>query len=311
MPGSSPSVLIIRLDAIGDALALTPMLAALAARAIPVDVVLRPGNAGIFARRALRRTIVDQPGAPSFADLRRQGYTHVLVATEDWAGYRLARETHAPARIGFSNFLGKPLKTIWTRRYINRRVYRSAGLDPRSPHECEVLFHLASDLLGDVRPSRDPSILRPMVLDNDVTAEDPRIALQLTDKWERLGIAFAEVVDLVTRLQGFGTIRALAAATESTYARDVAAATGLTVDFFAEFEPWKEAIAGAPALVTPDSGALHVAGMVGTPVVAIFPPSRNFALQAARWAPWAAPHRIVRADQGWSARAADALVQLL
>ncbi|HKE36665.1 MAG TPA: hypothetical protein VKB39_04495, partial [Candidatus Baltobacteraceae bacterium] len=61
----------------------------------------------------------------------------------------------------------------------------------------------------------------------------------------------------------------------------------------------------------PDSGALHVAGFVGTPVVAIFPPERNYRLQVARWAPWAAPHRIVRADADWSARAADALAQLL
>ena len=38
--------------------------------------------------------------------------------------------------------------------------------------------------------------------------------------------------------------------------------------------------------------------MIGTPVVAVFPPSRDYALQVARWAPWAAPHRIVRAGAG-------------
>jgi ADP-heptose:LPS heptosyltransferase len=309
MPGSSPSVLIIRLDAIGDALALTPMLAAFHARSIPVDLVLRPANAQIFARRAVRRTIVAQ-GDEAGGELRERGYTHVLVATEDWAGYRLARETGAPVRVGFTNFLGKPLKTIWTRRYINRRIYRSAGLDRRGPHECEVLFRLASTLLEDQRPSRDTSDLRPMVLESAPT-EDARIAIQITDKWERLGIDFADVVELVARLQAFGALRAIAAASESAYARKVAAASGILVDFFAESEPWKEAIAGAPAIVAPDSGALHVAGMVGTPVVAIFPPSRDFALQVARWSPWAAPHRIVCANDGWTARATDALAQLI
>jgi ADP-heptose:LPS heptosyltransferase len=63
--------------------------------------------------------------------------------------------------------------------------------------------------------------------------------------------------------------------------------------------------------VTPDCGALHVAGMVGTPVAAVFPPNRQFALQVARWAPWAAPHRIVRAGNEWPSRTADALAQLL
>ncbi|MBV8149629.1 MAG: hypothetical protein JO092_11095, partial [Candidatus Eremiobacteraeota bacterium] len=300
----------IRLDAIGDALALTPMLAAFHARSIPVDVVLSPANAGIFARRAVRRTIVARRDEEVGRQLREHRYTHVLVATEDWAGYRLARETRAPRRVGFTNYWGKPLKSIWTRRYVNRRVYRSAGLDPRAPHECEVLFRLASVLLGDEQPSHDAAVLRPMVLDN-AAAEDSRITLQVTDKWQRMGLAFTDVVELARRLQAFGGLRALAAAAESAYAEKVATAAGVSVDFFTEFEPWKEAIAGARALVAPDSGALHVAGMVGTPVVAIFPPSRNFAPQVARWSPWAAPHRIVRADNGWTARATDALVQLL
>ncbi|HTX58101.1 MAG TPA: hypothetical protein VMH02_00395, partial [Verrucomicrobiae bacterium] len=58
MPQSSPSVLIIRLDAIGDALALVPLLAALRAREIPADVVLRPVNAEALSSRAVRRVLV-------------------------------------------------------------------------------------------------------------------------------------------------------------------------------------------------------------------------------------------------------------
>jgi ADP-heptose:LPS heptosyltransferase len=310
MPESSPSVLIIRLDAIGDALALTPMLAALHARSIPVDVVLRPANAEIFARRAVRRTIVAENGEHFGAELHEQAYTHVLVATEDWLGYRLARATGAPERIGFTNFFGKPLKTMWTHRFITRRVYRSAGLDRRAPHECEVLFRLARALVGEERPSREASALRPMLLDAGAR-KDSRIALQVTDKWERLGIPFSGVVELVRRLQAFGPVRALAAVAESGYAQSLAGAAGLSVESFDRLEPWKEAIAGATALVAPDSGAVHVAGMVGTPVVALFPPSRDFALQVARWSPWAAPHRIVRAQGDWPAQATDALVQML
>jgi ADP-heptose:LPS heptosyltransferase len=71
------------------------------------------------------------------------------------------------------------------------------------------------------------------------------------------------------------------------------------------------AIAAAPAIVTPDSGALHVAGVVGTPTVAVFPAVRNFALQVARWSPWASPHRVVRAAGDWPVRAGEALAQLL
>ena len=51
--------------------------------------------------------------------------------------------------------------------------------------------------------------------------------------------------------------------------------------------------------------------MTGTPVVAVFPPMRLYDAWVARWAPWATAHRIVRADEGWPARAADALALLL
>jgi ADP-heptose:LPS heptosyltransferase len=312
MPVSSPSVLIIRLDAVGDALALTPMLAAFYAHSIPVDVVLRAENADIFAGRALRQAIVAQSAIEQLGPaLRERHYSHVFVVTEDPAGYRLAGATRAPLRIGFTNLFGKPFKTLWALRFINRLVYRSAGLDRRAPHECEVLFRLSSSLLGDAEPTRDPSALRPMLLDTENIPADERIAVQITDKWERLGIAFSDVVELVSRLRGFGGVRGLASAKEDAYAARVATATGLAIDRFEQLQPWKEAIGAARAIVAPDSGALHVAGMLGTPVVGIFPPQRDFALQVARWSPWAAVHRIVRTDPGWPKKASDALAQLI
>jgi heptosyltransferase-3 len=326
MPGSSPSVLIIRLDAIGDALALTPMLAALRARDIDVDVVLRPGNARIFSTRAARRIVVaekleQRSGTPPNlaeierlgADLRERRYTHVLVATEDPSGYRLARATGAPVRIGFTNLFGKPLKSLWSRRFLTHRVYRSAGLDRRAPHECEVLFRLAAPLVDGDAPTREVARLRPLVIESEPAnaRDDGRVTLQITDKWERLGIARTGVVHAIERLTAFGDLRLIAARGEGAYADDIATATGLPIERFDALEEWKEAIASAPAIVAPDSGALHVAGMTGTPIVAVFPPSKDFALQTARWAPWAAPHRIVRAGEGWPMQAADALAQLL
>jgi ADP-heptose:LPS heptosyltransferase len=326
MPESSPSVLIIRLDAIGDALALTPLLAELRVRAIPVDVVLRPGNRDVFASRAAHRILAatfdlrsslpsNRAAIERFGEeLASQNYTHALVATEDPGGYRLARATRAKVRVGFSNAWGKPLKTLWSRAYLTDVVYRSAGLDSRAPHECEVLFALGSKLLGaGAAPTRDARRLRPLVLENQPQA-DTRVAVQITDKWERLGIAFEQVVEVlegIGALVGVSHLRLMAATNERPYADRITRATGLEVERFASTQPWMTAIAASPALVAPDSGALHVAGMVGTPIVAVFPPARDYALQVARWAPWAAPHRIVRAERGWPKRAADALAQLL
>jgi ADP-heptose:LPS heptosyltransferase len=322
MPEISPSVLIIRLDAIGDALALTPLLAALRDEAIPVDVVLGRGNAGIYASRAVRRTVTgdfklrssDRATIDAIEslghELQAQRYSHVLVATEDPGGYRLARATRAPVRVGFTHVWGKPFKTLWARRFLTRSIGRSAGEDRRKPHECEVLFRLATPLVGEKEPTRDLTRLRPLVLETEPPPGE-HIVVQVTDKWERLGIGFDLVVELVHRIAEFGPIRLLGAGSEAAYAGRIAQATAMAVESFDDLAPWKAAIGAATALVTPDSGALHVAGMVGTPVVAVFPPSGDFASRVARWAPWAAPHRIVQATDGWPARASDALARLL
>jgi heptosyltransferase III len=322
MPESSPSVLIIRLDAIGDALALTPLLAALRADAIPVDVVLRRGNAGVFASRAVRRVVIgdfklrssDRTTIDAIEalghELQTHHYSHVLVATEDPGGYRLARATGAPVRVGFTHVWGKPFKTLWAQRFLTRSIHRNAGEDHRKPHECEVLFRLAAPLIREEEPTRDVARLRPLVLEAEPPS-DERVVVQITDKWERLGIGFDGVVELVHRVAEFGPIRLLAARSEAAYAGRIVQATAIAVDSFDDLAPWKAAIGAAAALVTPDSGALHVAGMIGTPVVAVFPPSSDFASRVGRWAPWAAPHRIVQAGDGWPTRASDALAQLL
>jgi ADP-heptose:LPS heptosyltransferase len=323
MPVTSPSVLIIRLDAIGDALALTPMLAALRERAIPADAMLHSRNAGVFSSRALREAIVADdvvlraPGAQADviaawgSVLRQRAFTHVLVATEDAAGYRLAKATGAPVRVGFSHRWGKPFKALWCRNFVNRTVYRSAGLDRKAPHECEVLFRLARPLLGDAIPTRDAASLRPLVIEREPGPEAGRIVLQVTDKWQRSGMTLSAVVRLAGALAGSGPVRFLAARDEAAFADRFAHEAGVKVEQFGELEAWKEAIAGARVVVAPDSGAVHVAGMVGTPVVAVFPGGRDSALQIARWSPWAAPYRVVLDDDGWPERAAACAAELL
>jgi hypothetical protein len=50
--------------------------------------------------------------------------------------------------------------------------------------------------------------------------------------------------------------------------------------------------------------------MLGTPTVAVFPPIAQFELQTARWAPWAAPYRAIRADGDWPTEVPRALREL-
>lgn len=322
MPQSSPPVLIIRLDGVGDALALAPLLAALRAGPVPVDLVLRPENAGIFSRLAARHVEV-APFAlrsSSAANRRRieafaatlagRNYAHVLVATEDSGGYRLARALDAPERVGFTNGWGKPFKTLWLHTMLTHALYRPAGLDSRGRHECEVLFELGRSLLGDAQPTTSLRELRPLLLERE-PAHDERIAVQVTQKWQRFRIAANEVAALLQRLARDRTVHAIAPAHEAPFADAVATASGIPVERYDAAEPWKESIGGARALIAPDSGAIHVAGLLGTPTVALFAPQRHLDRQVARWHPWAAPYRVVTLERDWRQRAIVALDDLL
>ena len=283
---------------------------------------MRSVNAQVFSSSAARRVHIapfalrsstpqNRAAIARFGEnLRGAAYTHVLVATEDPGGYRLARAVCAKHRIGFVNGWGKPFKTIWAGSMLTQRIVRTAGLDARAPHECEVLFELGRTLVGTEPIPRDPRVLRPLVLDRDPGVGD-EIVFQISDKWERLGIPFAQVTAALHAVREAFAVRAVAAQQERSYAERVAASVGLDVDYFESLGPWKAAIAHARALVAPDSGALHVAGMTGTPTIGVFPPVADFSLQAARWTPWAAPSRIIRASGAWPTQIVPELRTLL
>ncbi len=322
MPTAYPqSVLIVRLDAIGDALALAPLLRALADRAIAVDLVTTERNATIFTRRAVRQVHVApfalRSSAPeNLAAIRAFGrelaarhYDCVLVPTEDPGGYRLARAVGAPVRSGFANGWGKPLKTLWIRAHLTRVVFRSAGLSREKRHECEVIWSLAQPWLGGA-PSRDPAQLAPLILEN-AESKDGRVLLQATTKWERLGISLGQVIALASRLARVPNFSLIASTDEHAYAEGLAAATRVPLQLCEDLKPWKSAIARAAAVVAPDSGAVHLAGMLGTPVVAVFPPIPQFDRQVARWRPWAATYEIICAAGEWPQLAAKAIEELL
>jgi ADP-heptose:LPS heptosyltransferase len=322
MPETSPSVLVIRLDGIGDALALTPLLAAFASDGIPVDLVLRAENAGLFTARAVRHVDVaswrlrsnDARDVAAMRELAirlaERRYTHALVATEDPSGYRLARAAGIPQRVGFENGWGKPLKTLWVRNVLTRTLYRSAGLDPRKKHECEVLFELGTGLVSQAAPTHETARLRSLIIASDPTP-DARVAFQVSDKWERLGIPLDDVAAAFAAAGRTAAVMPIASGAEREYIEAFERRTGATVERFANLEDWKNAIAAHRAIVAPDSGAVHVAGTAGTPVVAVFPDDEAFESQAARWHPWAAPYRVVRADSAWPERISSALASLL
>ena len=79
----------------------------------------------------------------------------------------------------------------------------------------------------------------------------------------------------------------------------------LAVEAPATTRAWIAAVDAAGALVSTDTGAAHLAGMIGVPVVDVFPDA-GFDAQTRRWRPWASSNIVVRASE--LARAPETLI---
>jgi ADP-heptose:LPS heptosyltransferase len=75
----------------------------------------------------------------------------------------------------------------------------------------------------------------------------------------------------------------------------VSKALGVAAETFASLRQWVSAIDDAATVITVDTGAAHVAGMLGVRVLDVFP-DPNFAAQVRRWRPWAAPYSALTAS---------------
>jgi len=216
-------------------------------------------------------------------------YDVALVASEEPEAYRLAAGIRE--RVGFITGFAKPFKTLWARAQLTRAIFRPASLRAQA-HEVEILFRLGRGLTGEAGPSRDPLALRTIVQGDDAVPERHGIVLQLGTKWMALGATSERTRELAAALVARGA-RAIVSPGEADAVRAI---TGdLPLDVLPALSDWKTAIDRAAVLVSPDTGAVHLAGMLGVPVVAVFG-SHQAAAQIARWRPWASSGTSLTSD---------------
>lgn len=303
-------ILLVRLDGIGDALACTPLVAALRSAGHELGVALTRRNAAVFARSAFAWTHVlarnpwpahghaAQDVEASIAAARQIGYDLALVASEEPDAYTLATRC-APRQVGFVNGWEKPLKSFATRRLLDRAIVRSASAKRAREHEVETLFRLGEGLHGETKPTRDAARLRPLVVDGATEREtqSPPIAVQLGPKWAAMGIDRMRLGEVVSELRTLAPVRLLVSAEEAGEIRalrefltDAESIDATVFDGEEGMRAWKRAIADAGTLVTTDTGAAHVAGMSGTTCVDVFPDVSWVRAEMTRWAPWASRH---------------------
>jgi Glycosyltransferase family 9 (heptosyltransferase) len=304
-------VLLVRLDGIGDAAVCVPLVAALRAAGHEVGVALTTRNAGLFmpeaivAEHVLERIPWPAHGstaastARARAEIAAMRYDAALIASEEPEAFELAAPVRE--RIGFTTGWARPLKTLWVRARTTRTVSRSQRIGGEDAHEVEILYRLGAGLVRDERPPADPSSLRPQLLSRDVIASRSKAeptsrdsgttVVQTGPKWTAVGISPQTQRAIFAALAP--RARLIAAPSDAGAVREQ---TGILPETFATTRGWIEALASARTVLTVDTGAAHVAGMLGTPVVDVFPDA-HFEAQVRRWRPWASPYRAVRASE--------------
>jgi heptosyltransferase II len=269
------TTLLIQTAFLGDVVLTTPLLAALAERYGPVDVVTTPAAAALVETHPAVGTVLryDKRGADRGliglwrlgARLRARSYARAYLPHRSWRSAALALLARARERIGFAD---SPARATYT-----RQVRR-----PRAGHEVERLLALAGDrpaaaapppvhvaLTADDRAAAD-AWLRERGVGDGFVAMAPG-SIWGTKRWPGypgLAAALEAPVVVVGGREDAALGEAVAAAAPGRV-HNAAGALGLRGS--------AALIARAAVLVTNDSAPLHLATAVGTPVVAVFGPT--------------------------------------
>ena len=304
------AILLVRLDGIGDAALCVPALEGMR-RAFPDAVfgaVCSPNNAKLFSDQIENIHVYDASGALEGVcdDVQAQHYTRALIATEEVVGYELGRCSGAPRRAGFWHGLQKPFKSMWQRAQVSDAVYRPAAWTKRPEHEVATMYRLAV-ALGAPQPVPDtPHDLTAWLRVEDSPAAREAtnaLAFQVTPKLLAGGwgpTSLARLVALALDRSGCSHAVLIASRNEESLAcsllehvpgalRDngtIRMVSALSVPH------WLGVLARVSALVTPDTGAAHVAGMQGVAVVDLFDED-GFERLSQQWHPWAGAWRCL------------------
>ena len=263
--------LVIQTAFLGDVILSTGLLTALAERFGPVDVVSTPAAAPLLETHPAVASVVPYDkhgtdrGIEGFFRLVRackgRGYARALLPHRSLRSALLARLAGIPERIGFA---GGPGSWSYTRRIPM----------PTGGHDAERQLALAADgqrarvSLGITSADREAAA-RWL---NERGIPDGFVALAPGSIWGTK--RWPGYTDLTTRLEG--AVVVIGGPEDAALAQRVAgAAPGRAHAAAGELSlrATGALLEHARVLVTNDSAPLHLAGAVGTPVVAIFGPT--------------------------------------
>lgn len=273
LPANASRVLVIQTAFLGDVVLTTPLLAALAVRYGPVDVMTTPVAAPLLEHHPAVGEVLryDKRGRDrGWGGLRRigrmlkeRGYERVYLPHRSWRTGALARLGRIPERIGFAD---------GARLFYTRTVAR-----PRAGHEVDRLMALAGPNAEPPSPAvflgvspDDQAEADRWLAANEVTPGFVALApgsIWGTKRWPYYGELAARLASSVV-IVGGPEDRELGqqiVAASGGQAHNAAGALSLLAS--------AALIRRARTLVTNDSAPLHLATAVATPIVAVFGPT--------------------------------------
>jgi heptosyltransferase-2 len=267
--------LVVQTAYLGNVVLTTPLLAVLAERHGPVDVVAQPGSASVLEGHPAVHSVIPYdkrgadrgwPGITRLArELRTRRHARAFLADGSWRAATLAMGARIPARTGFA---GSPAARLYTERVTR----------PLHGHETAKLAALAGAAVGEPLPkvclglgASDREAAGAWLADRGVSGDFVALApgsVWGARRWPHYP-AFAATLELPVVVIG--------GPADAPRAQEIAAAAapGNVRSAAGEVGPRVAAaiIEQAQALVTNDSAALHLATAVGTPIVALFGPT--------------------------------------
>jgi ADP-heptose:LPS heptosyltransferase len=315
-------ILLIKMDHIGDALWSFPAIHALrlAFPSAAIDILCTPYLAEAFRRLEDLDQVIEYDSGASLTEkqailrkLRNPTYSVAIVLGPVDKVNHLAFLSRAQERIGYA-YAGNWVRAVTGRLFLTGRFPHPADVAGKAglplPHEVKALLALVKKT-GAAAPD-DPELFFPLTSEEKASAaaylqqllpgKTAFAALHLCAKSFRHGWTEEAFCGLAAKLQttlpDTGWIVTAGPAEEpylDSY-REALAGAGIPVVSGLNLGGMAALLAEMRLLVSWDTGVVHLATAVGTPVVDIFP-DKDFEYCVQRWGPWGAGGHSVRQRQ--------------
>lgn len=203
--------------------------------------------------------------------------------------HKLLKRSGAPVRVGYS-YAERPLVRLACAWSLTHVWTTSLHRAPR--HECEVVRDfVAATGLGSVEPHPEFP-LPPKLMDWGRQFMRARTALHFAPRWLGPGWQLDDFYELAKRLAP--CVVTWGGAERHLLPQNLPDLAGVEWLGDLTLMEWAAVLGGSSAVVSTDTGAVHIAAALGRPVVVVYKPE-HFKLCSRQWYPYGVPGKLLSA----------------